>query len=183
MLYTYSDLALSENWLNATIINILDDGMQRILAGNELIKWPDILPQERKNILRTRHGIKTRIEVFFAEFSKLELEMKQELLKTLRQQSSFPNVFIDDSVCLKIDFFPKKIQTAADELFRFLFEEQLKTLFVGGDSLRDYHYKNIFQSKLENLSFLWAWLFESTRWSSACIGPLFADFKVPICRR
>ncbi|EOT1258723.1 hypothetical protein ACNKCT_003484 [Cronobacter sakazakii] len=146
MLYTYSNLALSENWLNVTIINILDDGMRRILAGNELLKWPDILPQQRKDILRTRYGIKTRIEVFFAEFSKLELEMKQELLKTLRQQSSFPDVFIDDSVCLKIDFFPKNIQTAADELFRFLFEEQLKTLFVGADSLRDYHYKKIYSN-------------------------------------
>ena len=61
MLFTYTPLSLEENWLNSTIINILNVSMRSILNGGDVSSWPDIIPPNRRLQLQTRSGIRDRI--------------------------------------------------------------------------------------------------------------------------
>ncbi|AYL59467.1 MULTISPECIES: hypothetical protein [Enterobacteriaceae] len=144
MLFTYTPLSLEENWLNSTIINILNVSMRSILNGGDVSSWPDIIPPNRRLQLQTRSGIRDRILNFLREFIELERVNQEALLIAMEQQTSLPNVLYDDSVCTGIGEFPENMRKVADDLFRFLFEKQLTTINILGKCLRDIHYEAIY---------------------------------------
>ena len=76
MLFTYTPEALTENWLNPTIVHILRVGMQNILEGHELPAWPDMIPVARRNALRRRSGIRKRLANFWTQFIALDREFR-----------------------------------------------------------------------------------------------------------
>ncbi|WP_145587104.1 hypothetical protein [Yersinia kristensenii] len=146
MLFTYQPNALVENWLNSTIIGILNDGMLRIIAGHKVVVWPGSIPLERRVILKNRRGIRDRLATFWREFAILELHHQEALLTAMHQQTSLPGIFNDNTACTRIDAFPDTIREVIDDLFRFLFETQLNTILVGNKCLRDLHYEAIYYS-------------------------------------
>jgi len=144
MLFTYSPQALLENWLNQTIVQILNDGMLRIIGGHQVVAWPSVIPVARRSKLKSRTGIRKRLEKFWIEFIALNLATQEVLLETLSQQSCLPDVLFNNSTCVEIDRFPDGIRDATVDLFRFLFEEQLTTINIGSECLRDVHYTAIY---------------------------------------
>lgn len=146
MLFTYSPQSLAENWLNSTIVSILSNGMQAILNGEEVPRWPDMIPIDRQEILKNRRGIRDRLTKFWQEFSNLEQPNQTALITALEQQTSLPNILFNDVECIGINNFPDGIKDAADNLFRFLFEEQLTTIKIGNRCLRDIHYESIYSN-------------------------------------
>ncbi|EZP31295.1 hypothetical protein BW33_02529 [Pseudomonas sp. RIT288] len=144
MLFTYSPQALAENWLNQTFIQILSEGMRRIISGHQVDVWPSVIPVARRSVLRGRSGIRKRLEEFWKEFLTLNLATQEVLLASLNQQSRLPDALFDNSACVEIDRFPDGIRKATIDLFRFLFEEQLTSIKVGAECLRDLHYTAIY---------------------------------------
>lgn len=144
MLFTYSNKALSENWLNPLIVQILNDGMLTIISGYQVSEWPKIIPSFYRSKLRKRSGIKKRLIKFWSEFENLEQLEQQAMLEALTQQTSLPNILLNDKACAKIDTFPEGIKNATVDLFRFLFDEQLTSLKVGDKCIRDVHYHSIY---------------------------------------
>ncbi|PWK10445.1 hypothetical protein [Pantoea ananatis] len=146
MLFTYHPNALAQNWLNSAIITILNNGMNSIIDGQAITAWPEILPERHREALKTRWGIRDRLNAFWAEYIKLERHDQDSLLVAMREQTSLPDIFSNDIICSKIDEFPKNIRIVIDDLFRFLFEKQLTSIIVGQKSLRDLHYKTIYEN-------------------------------------
>lgn len=144
MLFTYPPNALAENWLNSAMVSILNEGMNNILSGQRMVSWPRNIPLEYREILRNRRGIRDRLTVFWREYANLERQHQEALLVAMREQTSLPEVFSNDTVCTKIDAFPDTIRTVIDDLFRFLFEKQLNSIVVGEKCLRDLHYESIY---------------------------------------
>lgn len=144
MLFTYSPLALAENWLNNTIVNILDNGMRAILQGDPAPIWPEAIPIAYRPKLRARTGIQDRLAKIWVEFRGLTNPEQIAMLEAIQQQTSLPNVLFDDTACTSINLFSNGIRDATVDLFRFLFEKQLTTLKTGGESLRDAHYRLIY---------------------------------------
>jgi hypothetical protein len=144
MLFSYSPNSLAENWLNSTIVEVLGAGMQTILAGGQAPAWAEALPIEHKTELRGRSGIRKRVQKLWTKFAALNHNDQLALLEALTQQTSLPNIYFNDAVCRGIDVFEESVRDAAVDLFRFVFEEQLTSIKVGGESLRDIHYAAIY---------------------------------------
>lgn len=144
MLFAYSPLALKENWLNPTIVGILNTGMQALLDGNAAPKWPNIIPVDHRQELRGRTGIRDRLNKFWGEFDALERQAQEAIVEAVAQQTSLPDVLFNDGACLGINVFSDAIQNVTVELFRFLFDKQLTTLKTGEKCLRDLHYDAIY---------------------------------------
>ena len=145
MLFTYSPRALAENWLNQAITQILSDGMRRIIDGHKVVAWPGAIPENIRPHLKSRSGVRKRLEKFWKEFAALNLATQEILLEALSQQSNLPDALFNNSTCFEIDRFPANIRDAAVDLFRFLFEEQLTAIKINGKSLRDTHYAVIYE--------------------------------------
>ncbi len=118
--------------------------MHAILDGREIPTWENMIPEARRAELRPRHGIKKRVKVFFEKFADLVRPIQENLVDALRQQTSLPNVLFDDSVCTEISVFPEEIRKATTDLFKFLFDEQLTSIIVGNECLRDIQYSAIY---------------------------------------
>ncbi|EKZ9180001.1 hypothetical protein OC503_19325 [Vibrio vulnificus] len=147
MLFTYSPLSLSENWLNSTIIDLLSDGMQSILDGADVPNWPNDIPAGYRAKLRSRHGIKKRLITFWEKYADLDRDTQESLLAAVEQQTSLPDILVNENECISIQNFTAEIQDAADKLFRFLFDEQITSLLLdSGECLRDFHYNAIYEN-------------------------------------
>lgn len=144
MLFTYSRLALAENWLNPTIVQILNDGMQAIIDGRAVVAWPTAIPVVHRSMLKGRSGIKKHLNKIWTEFANLNHTTQVTLFETLNQQASLPDVLFNNSACAEIDRFPDGIRDAIVALFRFLFDKQLTTINIGSECLRDVHYAAIY---------------------------------------
>lgn len=144
MLFSYSHNALAENWLNSTIVDVLGTGMQTILAGGNAPAWSDALPIAHKTELKGRSGIRKRVQKLWTKFAALNQADQLALLDALNQQTFLPNIYFNDAVCRGIDGFDESVSVAAVDLFRFIFEEQLTAIKVGGICLRDIHYAAIY---------------------------------------
>lgn len=144
MLYTYTQNALKENWLNSTITLVLATGFREIIAGGTATSWPKIIPIDKRPLLQGRSGIKKRVQEVWKQFKLLDPALKISLMDAMTHQSSVPNIFNNGVLCKTIKDFPEHIETATVALFRFLFEEQLNTLLINGESLRDIHYNEVY---------------------------------------
>lgn len=151
MLFIYPKTALAQNWLNPSIIYILESGMTSIINNKEPTKWPTIIPESVRNILKSRSGIKSRLQSVWESFKNLDRDEQIKLINALNQQISLPNNFSDDSICTQITLFSDEIRDSIKELFKFLFEEQLLSIKIDGECLRDIHYKEIYSNAPERL--------------------------------
>ena len=151
MLFTYSPKALLKNWLNPTIIEILEDGMESIMNNEQPRDWPEIIPVQFRNQLKNRSGINTRIQKVWDSFKELEKDEQIRLFVSLHQQTALPTNLSDDSECIKITYFPDAVKDSIKDLFNFLFEKQLISIKENNTCLRDFHYKEIYNNADERL--------------------------------
>lgn len=141
MLFTFPQEALNCNWVNQTAVDTLIAGMDAIDDENAPLDWPDCLPQDRRNVLQRRTGLRPKLTVFWDEYAKLGSFEKRCLRDAVAEQINLPNVYSDVSLpCACLDDIPVAMQDSVKSLAEYLFS-QLGGIKEGGKVLRDIQFE------------------------------------------
>lgn len=150
MLFAFPLFQENNNWLNSTLVDILRAGTERIDDGDDPEPWPDCLPDQWRPILRNRRGVRDRISNFWLAYRALNVAQKTRLLRALDDQTDMPGILGAACQCENIIGLPDPIVDAANRLFEFAFE-QLKTLKIDGECIRDIQYRVIYDQLEEKI--------------------------------
>src|SRR5690348_14336498 len=107
MLFSYSPAGLAENWLNATVIEMLENGMDSIDALQPTTAWPDCIPTDKRAILRNRHGLRSKVAAFLSGYHDLNADEKAVVRSAATQQTNLPAVLWNDGPCTTINALPE----------------------------------------------------------------------------
>jgi hypothetical protein len=150
LLFAFPMFQEDNNWLNATLVDVLRAGMQKIDDGEEPEIWPKCLPNDLRPILASRSGVRDRLAVFWPAYEALDADQKARLHQALDDQTNLPGIFGAACHCETIIGLPDPVVEAAGRLFEFAFE-QLKTLKLDGKCIRDIQYKAIYDQLQEKI--------------------------------
>jgi len=152
MLFVFPVNTLGLNWLNAKIIETLVLGLDAIDADGQPEAWPNCLPNDRRDILRRRTGLRPKLRVFWEAYSDLDAASKQRVRMSISRQTALPAVFSDALPCPTSNELPDAVRQSADVLANYLFG-QLNEILDGEKCLRDAHYERIHDSGIRTCPF------------------------------
>lgn len=138
MLYTYPIAAVEKNWIHDCIAEILETIHGKIRAGEEIGIWPDVVPDTYRDRLRSRRGLKNRIDDYVHEFQALSAEFQDSAMESLARQNQIEQLLNCSCDPIGIDDHSDGFCSAVHELFKFCFK--LLTDFM----VRDAQYKIIY---------------------------------------
>lgn len=145
MLFTFPANALSRNWLNQTIIDTLINGMNIVDAGELPEEWQDCLPDDKRDVLGHKPGLRNHLNAFWQAFQNLAIEEKEAVRSAIICQTNLPELFANMIPCPSAEDLPEEVKKNADQLARYLFR-QLIEIKDGGKNLRDIHFDLIHES-------------------------------------
>ncbi len=138
MLYNYPMEATAGNWLNLCLATTL----MRIHSDVELKKnmpsWPKILPEEYRERLKSRTGLRDRLNAYKKALKTLADVDQFRVLKALVQQNQIRRLLSCRSTCMRIDALPIAIHSPVMSLFDYAFE------LLTDLGVRDSHYRIIY---------------------------------------
>lgn len=147
MLFSYPMEALGHNWLNALAVSLILAGMDAIDNDAEPTAWPECLPEDRRNVLAQRSGLRTKLATLLQRYSQLPEAERPGVRAAIVRQTSLPNVFNDNFPCPTVDSLPQTIREPASALAAYLFG-QLSTIKEGDGFLRDNQYSAIYATDI-----------------------------------
>ena len=191
MLFTFPASALSCNWFNRTIIDALTNGMDIVDAGELPGRWQDCLPDDKRDVLGHKPGLRKHLNAFWKAFQNLAIEEKDTVRSAISGQNDLPRLFRNSIPCLSADELPDEVKIPANRLARYLFR-QLIEIKDGGKNLRDTHFELIHESGIRICPFCGINRFRTPRNRRNELDHIMAiskypfvsaDFKnlVPIC--
>ena len=142
MLFSFPVDALACNWLNPNVVDALVRGMDAIDARRQPEAWPDCLPDDRREILRRRTGLRPKLLAFWAAYAQLAPAERAGVREAIARQTALPAVLSDALPCPTSNNLPMGIRQCADVLADYLFGQLMKVA-EDGKFLRDSHYEFI----------------------------------------
>lgn len=140
MIFGYPSEAISENWLNDCLIEMIKDIHDAILHGVEISNWPNSIPENFREGLQSRTGIRDRLDIYYSTVLTLTHEDIYRLEEALINQNRIEDLLTNDCNCEKISDLPEEIRDPIKNLFEFAFD---KLTDLG---LRDSLFERIYQS-------------------------------------
>lgn len=141
MLFTFPPEALSGNWLNRTVIEVMSAGMDAVDAGQAPSAWPECLPADKRDVLRMRKGLRPKLTAFWDDYSTLSPADRICLREAVVNQTNLPIVFSDvNLLCHCVDDIPAAMQNSVKKLSEYLFG-QLGEIKENGKALRDIQFE------------------------------------------
>src|SRR5687767_3998386 len=98
MFYGYPSAAADDNWLHDCLVQMVTAIHRRLDQGKGPIAWPTIIPQAHRKSLRTRVGLKNRLQRYRTAAKRLTPADRARVLTCLSQQNA-----IADLVSCSID--------------------------------------------------------------------------------
>lgn len=139
MFFGYPIEATAENWLHECLWSILHTIHKNLDDGTEIPAWPDILPEECREKLRNRNGLKQRLEKYQSVISSYKKQaIRQRVIKCLEEQNNIELLVSSAGECELIRDLPNRVQKPIKELFDFSFE------LLGKLGIRDGQYERIY---------------------------------------
>lgn len=152
MLFTFPASALNCNWLSPRIVETLLGGIVAVDAGNKPEVWPDCLPADRRDTLRRRTGLQSKLQAFWTAYSSLPAADKANVRNAIVRQTSLPELFSDFDPCPSLDDLPPEISNETKTLAEYLFG-QLAKIQEGDKALRDLQFSVIHDSGIRTCPF------------------------------
>lgn len=140
MLYGFPAEAVAENWLHETLCTVVNTINTKVTANEELPEWPEIIPAARKEALKRKTGLESRIEDLNKAFIKLNPDEKAAVLQALSAQNNIPALTSCESDCMTLKELPPLVQKEIEELFLFAFG------LLTDLGIRDRHYAIIYNA-------------------------------------
>lgn len=123
MLYTFPIGATDENWISATLLDVLRMALEALKQGNEPREFQDAIPAAyQAEFMRG-----TKFQELYREFidqSRLLTPAECGLvLSALMEQNNFPAVFTSNTPCSSIEGTLPAVHEASKNLFKHAFEK------------------------------------------------------------
>jgi hypothetical protein len=138
MLFQYPISATSNNWLHDCLIQILQSIHTSIQAGETPDEWPNLIPNKHRKILKSRTGLKSKLEAYKDKFGALDPESRVQVTQALTAQNQIAELLSCQCNCEPIEDLPDSIQEEIKELFSFSFK------LLTDLGIRDIQYKHIY---------------------------------------
>jgi hypothetical protein len=97
------------------------DAQARVQGGVVPLPWPDVLPALYREQLQSRQGLANRLETFIRQFSLLNQEERELVIRSLHDQNEIVRLLARESDCLALDELPAGIRDELADLFDFAF--------------------------------------------------------------
>lgn len=141
MLFGYPiEAVTNNNWLHECLVEILSSLHDDIRLARVSPEWPDIIPEQFRERLKNRDGLRDRLETYRTELSKLSQIELNLVYQALIEQNQIAELLSSQCDCQIVSDLPPGIQSSTRDLFHFAF-----TLLTSL-GIRDEHYKVIHTS-------------------------------------
>ena len=140
MLYGFPAEATTENWLHETLCAVVNAVNTKAAANENYPKWPSIIPDDYRDALKRKHGLKSKVKAFNDAFRGLTDDEKTIIIRTLNEQNSLSTLLTCESHCYCLNDLPASIREPIKELFVFAFD------LLSDLGIRDRHYALIYDA-------------------------------------
>jgi len=142
MLFGYPIEATTDNWLHDCLVISLHTLHDSAQNGQELPAWPLVIPDQYRESLKGRHGLRDRLLAYHAALVSLSKEELSQVHTALAEQNDIENLLSATCNCQSINDLPESVRQPIKDLFEFSF----KLLTELG--IRDKQYSVIYESNL-----------------------------------
>src|ERR1035441_2092647 len=119
MYFGYPVAAVAENWLHECLCEMVTAIHTSLDAGDTAPRWPDIIPAVRRSRLRSRTGLRDRLDGYAAAAARLRRAQRARVLTCLTEQNEIANLVRGVTNCDALDDLPQPIRTPVTDLFTF----------------------------------------------------------------
>ncbi len=130
----------NNNWLHECLIDILCLLHDDIRFARISPKWPQIIPARSREKLKSRVGLKDRLEKYRVELGNLSQAERDRVYQAIVGQNQLAELLSARCNCQTISDLPSGIQSSIEDLFHFAFT------LLSPLGIRDTHYKTIYES-------------------------------------
>jgi hypothetical protein len=139
MLFGYPIDSTSMNWLHDCLAAMVTAIHTALDAGAPPLEWPACIPEEHRERLTSRLGLRDRLAVYRGVAERLTLVERAQVLRCLSEQNSVSDLVHGDSECERLTDLPEDIRDPVDKLFTFAFG------LLTDLGVRDEHYQAIYE--------------------------------------
>ena len=140
MLYCYPVAATADNWFHNCLCEILRTIHADLKAGETPPEWPDIIPGEYRERLRSRTGLRDRLMKYVVALNNLTSIEQDRVLCALENENRIPELLTCRCDCDSLYDLPKLIREPAKDLFKFSYELLTEL------GIRDTHFNAIYHA-------------------------------------
>jgi hypothetical protein len=116
-----------------------------VAAGNPAIAWPAVIPELFRDRLRSRHGLRDRLQTYATALATLTADQQARVLVAVGAQNDLVNLLSCAAHCESVTLLPEAIRTPARSLFSFAFELLTEL------GIRDRHYHVIWERSKQHV--------------------------------
>jgi hypothetical protein len=140
MLFGYPIAATAQNWLHESLCEALTNVNEILEKGQALPSWPNILPSSNRARLKSRTGLRDRIDSYAIAAKSLSRAERARILRCITEQNAIADLVGARSNCECLTDLPIAIQAPTRELFDFAF------ILLTSLGMRDIHYSAIYNA-------------------------------------
>lgn len=141
MLFGYPIEAVTyNNWLHECLIEILCLLHDDIRHARRPVEWPEIIPERFREKLKSRVGLKDRLEKYSVALGTLPQARQDSVYQALVGQNQIAELLSARCDCQTISDLPLSMQSSIEDLFHFAFT------LLSPLGIRDIHYETIYES-------------------------------------
>lgn len=146
MLFGYPLAATQNNWLHDCVLTAVQNVHAMVDAKKQYPAWPKILPDEHRATLKSRTGLRDRLNAYNIALRTLSSKSERDaVLAAVMDQNRIPELLSNACNCSAIGSLPTAIHDAATELFDFAFG------LLTDLKVRDEHYKAIYDAAIDHV--------------------------------
>ena len=140
MLFGYPAKAIKKNWLHDCLFQILESINKSLKYGRRPPTWPFIIPERYRDQLKSRDGLKKRLQEYQNAVKNLSSEEIDEIIITLHSQNKIRHLLSCKSNCKTVNDLPDTVQEPIKKLFRYAFD------LLSDLGIRNFQYRIIYQA-------------------------------------
>lgn len=140
MFFSYPLAAAAPNWVHEALVEMVTTIHTRVDAGQQPPAWPTLIPHAHRARIRTRHGLRDRLNTYCSAIQSLKPAQRAKVLTCLNQQNAIANLVSCASDCECLTDLPEPVQEPAKDLFVFAFK------LLTDLNVRDDHYEIIYNT-------------------------------------
>lgn len=122
MLFGYPVEATVENWLHDALMEMVRSVHLSVDAEIDPPAWPEIIPTAARPRLRSRRGIRSRLNLYTVALKTISSAGRLRVLDALEKQNKISDLCNCAEDCEKVSQLPVAIRAPVLDLFTFAFE-------------------------------------------------------------
>lgn len=122
MLFGYPVEATIENWFHECMKEIIQTIHNNLRNGQPLPAWPELIPEDYRNDLSRKTGLRDRLVDYQTAVAKLTQDEQNRVLIALQEQNNIEQLLSGDCSCDALDSLPERVHQPIRALYYFGFE-------------------------------------------------------------